>query len=138
MDIQFVIPGSVENYIDLDETELYVKLKISVSEGGAPLKPSLWSGKVSVVNNLLHSLFQKIELKTHNAPLTVLNNFYAYRAYLEKLLGESTLSAATHLYTECFTNEKYQVTAGDTGRKVALDMDRIRHFREEDNEGIIE
>ena len=42
--IQFVIPGSVENYIDLDETELYVKLKISVKERDTVLKPSGWSG----------------------------------------------------------------------------------------------
>jgi hypothetical protein len=138
--IQFVIPGSVENYIDLDETELYVKLKISVKDKETVLKPSQWPGKVSVVNNLLHSLFQKIELKTSNAPLTVPNNYYAYRAYLEKLLGESTLSASTHLYTEGYTNDDFIVISGDTnsGRRVALNTERIKQFKEDGSDGLIE
>src|SRR5256885_9435821 len=99
--------------------------------GNAPGKQS------NNVNKLLHSLFHKIEVKTNNAALTVPNNFYPYRAYLEKVLGESPLSAATHVYTDCYTNEEYTLTSGEghLGRNVALNTERIKQLRDEDNDG---
>ena len=50
-----------------------------------------------LANNLLHSLFSKVELTLQDKVVTSTNQFYPYRAYFEKLLGFSEEAKETYL-----------------------------------------
>ena len=42
--------------------------------------------KLSVVNNLMHSLFEQVQIYKNNTPIENTNKLYQYKAYLENLL----------------------------------------------------
>ena len=103
--IEFVISGSGQDYIDLANTQLYVKLDVRKADNTLIANDS----QVGPVNLLLHSLFAEVDVKLNDVLITSTNNTYAYRAYLETLLSYeedaklSQLSAA--LYAKDTTNK---------------------------------
>lgn len=84
--IRFDIPGTNQNYIDLSQTELHVTCKFKNGDKD-----------VLVVNNLLHSLFQQVQISLNNSPVENTNRCYAYRAYIENLLCYNKESKNTFL-----------------------------------------
>ena len=98
--IQFVIPTAVDEYIQLRETLLYMKIKIDIAKkAGGDVGLSDWQ-KIAPVNNLLHSLFKQVDLEIEGKSVTLAPQTYAYKAFFETLLGytkdakDSFLSAA--------------------------------------------
>ena len=57
--IEYVVPGHGDEYMDLAHTLLYVKARITKMDG-TPLEPGALVGPV---NNLLHSLFKRIDVQ---------------------------------------------------------------------------
>ena len=53
-----------------------------------------------MINNILHSLFQQVQISLNNAPVENTNRNYAYRAYLENLLCYNKESKET-LISNC-------------------------------------
>ena len=101
---EFHIPGSAEEFIDLDSVFLKVKFNYEAwykSPPGADgeIKPDLPAGDhaISVVNNLLHSMFEKVELSVQSTVVNPNSSMYAYRAYIENLLGYSEEAKKTYL-----------------------------------------
>jgi len=94
--IEFFIPSSMDQYLDLDDMFLKVKLRIKefTSDG-----KEVDGVNVTPVNNLLHSLFTKIEMTLQDKIVTSSSQHYPYRAYIEKLLG--TKSEAKNTYLRC-------------------------------------
>ena len=82
--IEFFLPPTDRLYYDLNSSKLELKIKI-VKGDKTDYKNT--EKKVSVVNNLLHSLFSNVDLELGNTPVTEPNNLYGYRAYIEKLLS---------------------------------------------------
>ena len=84
--IEFLIPGSGVDYLDLANTMLHVQVKVTRANGDDldmvdPVGP---------VNNWLHSLFGQVDVYQST-------NTYAYRAYIETLLSYGTDAKVTQL-----------------------------------------
>ena len=81
--IEFSITGGGQDYIDLSNTELYVKVKVLRADN----TPITATDQVGPINLLLHSLFSEVDISLNDTVVTSSNNTYAYRAYLETLLS---------------------------------------------------
>lgn len=80
--LEFRIQSNSSQYLDLHDSFLYVRLKITNPDGtdlgtDAP---------VSACNNLLHSLFVECETSLNNQLVASTNNCYAYKSYISSLL----------------------------------------------------
>ena len=93
--IEFTIPAQTEKWTDLNQSYLYMKLRIT--EDDAANTRLTGTSRVSVVNNLFHSLFSSIDLYLNNKLITNNADTYPYRAYLENLLSYGEGSKDTHL-----------------------------------------
>jgi hypothetical protein len=81
--LEFFISGSGQEYIDIANTQLAVKAKITRANGDN----IDGTDHVSAVNLTLHSLFSELDFKVNDTLISSSNNMYAYRAYLETLLS---------------------------------------------------
>jgi hypothetical protein len=102
--IEFYIQGSGQEYIDLANTQLYVRTKITLGNGDA-ITPA---HHVGPINLTLHSLFSEVDFKLNDTLISSTNNTYAYRAYLETLLSYGTDAKASQLTSALY----YKDTAG--------------------------
>jgi len=102
-DLEFLIPGGTDTYIDLD-IELYVRSKMVSSSG----KDVYLKDTTAVNNNLLHSLFSQCIVMLNGVPVTQSHEHYNYRAYLETLLTYGSDASASHL-----TNSYWYLNTGD-------------------------
>ena len=93
--IEFNISGSGDDYIDLTQTQLYVKAKI-VRHDGAVCGDT---DNVGPVNLLLQSLFSQVDISLNDKLVSQSSNTYAYRAYLETLLNYGVSASSSHLTT---------------------------------------
>ena len=81
-DIEFVIPGDSDTYVDLD-LKLFVKGKLQ-TEDNTDLPETDYT---AVVNNLLHSLFSQYTIYLNGTRITQATELYPYRAYIETLVS---------------------------------------------------
>jgi len=81
--IEFEINGNGEDYIDLANTMLYVRAKITRADG-----TNLQAADVVAPANLfLHSLFSQVDISLNGTQVTTSTNTYPYRAMIETLLS---------------------------------------------------
>ena len=81
--IDFQIEGSGKNYIDLKNSKLEVRVKLTT-----PTVGDIGTGrKVGTDNHSLHSLFQSVPMKIADKLVTESNNLYHNRALVETLLN---------------------------------------------------
>jgi hypothetical protein len=81
--IDFRIVGNSNQYIDLNDSFLYVKVKVTDSTGA-----DLYSGvDVGCANLLLHSLFSQCDVSLNDTIVSTSNNCHMYKAYLETILS---------------------------------------------------
>ena len=88
--LEFNIAGSTGVCLDLAKS--YIKLKVKVVKAdGSPLHATTEKdgGKVSVVNNLLHSLFSNIDVSLNDIFVSRSYSNYPYKAYIQNLLTYS-------------------------------------------------
>src|SRR5206468_1690151 len=81
--IEFVVSGSGQDYIDLANSQLYVRAEI-VQGTNAAIDNTYHVGPI---NLLLHSLFSEVDFKLNDTLISSTNNTYPYRAYIETLLS---------------------------------------------------
>ena len=91
--IEFVIPAQTEKWTDINQSYLYLKLKVLKADG-TNLEAD---AETSTVNNFFHSLFSSIDLYLNNKLVTNSADTYPYRAYIENLLSYSTDCKSSHL-----------------------------------------
>ena len=93
--LEFVYPASTK-YVDLAETQLYLKVRIVKSDGSTIPKGS----DVAFVNNPLASLFSNIELLLNNVPVSrIANNLYPIQSYID--IMTNNLESSFFSYLEC-------------------------------------
>ncbi|GFW69183.1 uncharacterized protein F54H12.2 [Trichonephila clavipes] len=102
--IEFVISGSGEEYLDLSQTQLYVRAKILRNDGRLITEEN----KVGPVNLFLHSLFSQVDISLNERIISSSSNTYAYRAIIETLLNHGYDSKISQLTSEVY----YKDTAG--------------------------
>src|SRR6267154_5579636 len=76
--IEFVVGGSGQDYIDLANTQLYVKAEITQGNG----QPIDNTHQVGPINLLLHSLFSEVDFKLNDAVISSIGCPFPYRAYI--------------------------------------------------------
>lgn len=103
--IEFVIPPSNEEYIDLAHTAIHLVVKIN----GQPRQ------NVAPVNNFLHSMFSQVDVFLNQRNICPPSSHYSYRSYFESLLNYGIDAKNTHLQTSMW----YKDTAGQMDRIVA-------------------
>ena len=94
--IEFLIPGSGDDYLDLANTMLHVQAKVTRANGDDldlvdPVAP---------VNNWLHALFSQVDVYLNGTLVTPSTNTYAYRAYIETLLSYGPDAKDTQLTSQ--------------------------------------
>ena len=102
--IEFNVGGSGQDYIDLANTLLYIRAKITRANGEDIDNNDV----VAPINLTLHSMFSEMELKLNDTLVSSLDSTYAYRAYLETLLSYSTEAKKSQLTASMY----YKDTAG--------------------------
>ena len=90
----FEIDGN-NDFVDLRRTQLKIKIKISHADG----TPIANTKKCAPVNNILHSLFNQVQVSLKDNIVTHSNSLYSYRSYLETLLSYSANAKKTWLKT---------------------------------------
>ena len=80
--IEFFVPGNAEDYIDLNDIKLYVKLKVTKSDGSAIDQTTDFVG---LANLPISTLFQDVMLMIGETQIEGGNMDYPLRAYLRTL-----------------------------------------------------
>jgi hypothetical protein len=91
--IEFSITGAGQDYLDLSNTQLYVRAAV-VKANNEPIDAG---DHVGPINLLLHSLFSEIDITLNDTLVTSSNNTYAYRSYLETVLSFSSAAKTSQL-----------------------------------------
>ena len=102
--IEFHIAGSGSDYLDLCQSQLYVKAKVT-KQDGSNLSDT---DKVGPVNLFLQSLFSQVDVKLNGRVITASTPTYPYRSMMETLLHYGPEAKQTQLTTGLF----YKDTAG--------------------------
>lgn len=124
--IEFFIAGSAEEWIDLNDTALYLRVKIL--EGG---KPVATADKLFPVNNFMHSIFSNVSLIIGDKQVDGGVHMYPYRAYLSNLLlFNNAIKEDGALRASGYSKDK--AGSMDTDGNTAL-AERLSFFTETDN-----
>ena len=83
--LTFNVVSSMDHYIDLSRTRLYMRMSVQTAAGAAMAATDI----CPPVNNICHSAFSQCAVYLNGTQITPTSNFYAYRAYLERLLCAS-------------------------------------------------
>jgi hypothetical protein len=81
--IEFEIGGTGDDYIDLGNTYLFVRVKITKANGD-DLEAN---DAVAPTNYFLHSLFSQVDISLNGTQVTTSTNTYAYRSMIEAMLS---------------------------------------------------
>ena len=104
--IEFMVKGADQLYLDLNETVLLLRVKITNADGS-----NIVANTAGPVNLFLHSLFSQMSVEFNGKPVSEPNHLYPYRAYLETLINYSEETQRTRLLCEGWTKD----TAGSMG-----------------------
>ena len=111
--IEFVIPGSGDDYLDVANTYLFVKAKVNQANGSNIDV----AAKVGPVNNWMHSLFSQVDVSLNGTLVTPSTNTYPYRAYIETLLSHGAEAKNSQLTSVLWHKDTAgQMDATDTGK----------------------
>ena len=99
--IEFVIPGTGTKYLDINNTQLYIKAKITKADG-SDCDEAENAEKVAPVNLLLHSMFSQVDVALNGKLISDSTPTYPYRAMLETLLNYDKEAKDTHLQSRLY------------------------------------
>ena len=71
----------------IDLVNLFLKLDVKLKYVGRNSEDEVSTSKPVFVNNLMHSLFQNVEISLNGTPVSSANNLYPYKALVEALLS---------------------------------------------------
>ena len=120
--IEFIVSGSGEVYMDLNNTLLEVKACIKTTND-SPVDAAI---AVAPINNTLHSLFSQIDVCLNDVNVSSATTTYPYRAYIETHLNygtdakKSRLQAAMYFIDDNLTVSNHipdSSSARNTGTK---------------------
>ncbi|XP_071832414.1 uncharacterized protein F54H12.2-like [Apostichopus japonicus] len=118
--LEFNISGSGEEYIDLAQTQLYVKAKITQANGDDLANTS----SVGPVNLFIQSLFSQVDVSLNERLISTSTPTYPYRAMIETLLSYGSEAKQSYLTSGLF----YKDTAGRMDEPSPLATDDVVNF----------
>ena len=96
--IEFEIGGTGDDYIDLANTFLYLKVKLRRADGTDLHADDV----VAPTNYILHGLFSQVDIWLNGTQITASMNTYPYRAMLEALLSYGSDAKRSQLSASLF------------------------------------
>lgn len=105
--LEFMIPPSGDEYLDLGHSKIRIKVRI-VNDKGENLPAN---SPVAPVNNFLHSLFSNVQVELNQKCITSQSSMYGYKSYIDNILNYGSDARESHLTTSLF----YKDTAGAMG-----------------------
>ena len=105
--IKFVVPEQGDEYIDLAHTMLSLRVQVNPTDVGA-WQTDIKSGaapEIGPVNNLLHSMFNQVDVYLNQKLVLPPNDAYAYRAHIETLLNYGPAAKKSHLTSVLWYDE---------------------------------
>ncbi|KAK7087759.1 uncharacterized protein F54H12.2-like [Littorina saxatilis] len=132
--IEFTISGATSEYLDLSNTYLHVRAKITKADGtnldaDSPVAP---------VNYWLHSLFSQVDISLNDTLVTNSENTYPYRAYLEATLNYGREAKKSHLTSAMYYRDSanhLDDTEGDANWGLKVRREQTTRSREADMMG---
>ncbi len=100
--IEFNVAGTPEEYVDLSQTKLHIKAKITNADGTRIAQ----AAQVAPANLFLQSLFSQCEVSLNERLVSVASNNYSYRAYLETLLNYGREAKESQLTAGLFIKDR--------------------------------
>ncbi|XP_071850633.1 uncharacterized protein F54H12.2-like [Apostichopus japonicus] len=129
---EFEIPGTGDQYLDLEETQLFVRCKITKSNGGALVHTGDNVDSVGPVNYPLHALFKQVDVSLNGQQISDSSACYPYRSYMEALLNYGREAKTNHLSTALYQKDtpghmedSNAVNGSNQGLKT-----RAKHFKD--------
>lgn len=99
--IQFIIPPTANQFIDLKRTLLHVEAKIVRTDG----KDLDGDDKWGPINLTLHSFFKQVDVELQQQ-LVSSNQLYGYKAYLDTILGYNAEAGDTYLQSQMWYKDQ--------------------------------
>jgi len=100
--IEFEIPAAGEEYMELCNSMLYVRLKVIQQNGNNLAADAV----VSPVNLFLQSLFSQVDISLNGTLVTTASDTYGYRAYIEMLLSYGDDAKKTQLTSSLYYKDE--------------------------------
>ncbi|MDI9312984.1 MAG: hypothetical protein QM535_22425 [Limnohabitans sp.] len=96
--ITFLFSSNTDEYIKLDNLYLYYKFQVNIEkdDSDASLTNEDWT-KVGICNYSMHAMIKQIDFEINGKNISSLPQNYAYRAYIETLLGYAETTKKSHL-----------------------------------------
>lgn len=94
--IEFVVPGTSDEYIDMSEINLEITVKVQKVAAGKNAD-LVDADKVAIINQSLSSLFQDVYLSIANKQVEGGTHLYPYSAYISSLLQFHPSAKKTHM-----------------------------------------
>ncbi|XP_023288667.1 uncharacterized protein F54H12.2-like [Orussus abietinus] len=116
--IEFVVPGHGDGYLDLAYTMLSARVALQSVHSDIEVKTLKDVENVGPINNLLHSMFNHVDVFFNQKLVSPPNNAYAYTAYIETLLNYGSDAKKSHLTSSLWY--------GDTADRFLLNGVEIR------------
>ena len=114
--LEFNVPASSSDYINLKETRLQVKAKITKEDNSPVSREDL----VAPSNLALQSIFSQVDLLLQQQPLYSVGTNYPYKAYLDAMLqsrgelSEAKLSSQLYYKENASNTDATDPNGGDT------------------------
>ena len=100
--VQFEIQSSMDEYIDMEKLYLYLKIKVKKPDTNT----SNYFNLIAPINNLLHTMIKQIDIFIGDQQITSSSPTYAYKAYIETLLGFSKEAKKSHLTSQLWYDDE--------------------------------
>src|SRR5271156_4086293 len=104
--LEFVLKDNKE-HINLEETTLTVKVKITNADGTAIDSKTSSDAQVALVNNAMHSLFRDVELQINGKCIEGGDNMYAYKSYISSMFRFSKETQEGQLFSIGFIRDDH-------------------------------
>jgi hypothetical protein len=119
--LEFNIKGDTSHYIDLGQTELYIKVKVASVDPTKTVNNMVLDDKyIYPINNFVMSMFSDATVKFNNTVVEKTNDMLPYKAYTETLLNYDSESKKTFILPQCFAKD----TAGSFDTLIKKEITR--------------
>src|SRR3981189_247981 len=131
--IEFLLKDNKE-YINLEETTLTVKCKITNADGTAIESKIANDGQVAFVNNAMHSLFKDVEVQINGKRIEGGDNNYPYKSYIASVYRFSKETQEGQLFSVGFARDDHNAmdTVANSGylkRKLWTNAGVVKEFK---------
>ena len=103
--IEFLINTGKDEYVNCREMLFYLKFHLELSKSdGTNVSMEDWK-KIKISQNILHSMFENLDVSIGDTNINQSNSTYAYRSFFETLFNTGTDAKKSHLTASGYLDE---------------------------------